>query len=212
MVWFNQFSCRTCMKDWTAGLECTCGTVLHGSQMWEPLCGLQVIKCRAAVAWEAGKPPSIEDVEVAPPKVHEVRIKVVISRHGCHVTYETYEFKQISPAFFFFLLFNRKMIICCGITETPLLLNPLDVGEVARYFPHFWISVIYAVNSVCKDISLPALLDCVTVMALFVYSVRSQPVACATQTGPACMRLARACGCDPSPLFWAMKAQEWWRA
>lgn len=36
----------------------------------------QVIKCRAAVAWEAGKPLSIEDVEVAPPKAHEVRIKV----------------------------------------------------------------------------------------------------------------------------------------
>lgn len=36
----------------------------------------QVIKCKAAVAWEAGKPLSIEEVEVAPPKVHEVRIKV----------------------------------------------------------------------------------------------------------------------------------------
>lgn len=28
------------------------------------------------MAWEPGKPLSIEDVEVAPPKVHEVRIKV----------------------------------------------------------------------------------------------------------------------------------------
>lgn len=36
----------------------------------------QVIKCKAAVAWEAGKPLSIEEVEVAPPKAHEVRIKV----------------------------------------------------------------------------------------------------------------------------------------
>uniref|UniRef100_A0A674APU0 Alcohol dehydrogenase 5 n=1 Tax=Salmo trutta TaxID=8032 RepID=A0A674APU0_SALTR len=36
----------------------------------------QVIKCKAAVAWEAGKPLSIEEVEVAPPKVHDVRIKV----------------------------------------------------------------------------------------------------------------------------------------
>ncbi|KAH1169598.1 alcohol dehydrogenase class-3 [Mauremys mutica] len=36
-----------------------------------------VIKCKAAVAWEAGKPLSIEEVEVAPPKAHEVRIKVV---------------------------------------------------------------------------------------------------------------------------------------
>ena len=38
----------------------------------------QLIKCKAAVAWEAGKPLSIEEVEVAPPKAHEVRIKVMI--------------------------------------------------------------------------------------------------------------------------------------
>lgn len=31
---------------------------------------------QAAVAWEAGKDLSIEDVEVAPPKAHEVRIEV----------------------------------------------------------------------------------------------------------------------------------------
>ncbi|XP_048858618.1 alcohol dehydrogenase class-3-like isoform X3 [Brienomyrus brachyistius] len=43
----------------------------------------QVIKCRAAVAWEAEKPLSIEDVEVAPPKAHEVRIKTAASGM-CH--------------------------------------------------------------------------------------------------------------------------------
>ncbi|XP_075465440.1 alcohol dehydrogenase 1-like [Ascaphus truei] len=37
----------------------------------------KVIKCKAAVAWEASKPLSIEEVEVAPPKAHEVRIKMV---------------------------------------------------------------------------------------------------------------------------------------
>uniref|UniRef100_A0A670IJ37 Uncharacterized protein n=1 Tax=Podarcis muralis TaxID=64176 RepID=A0A670IJ37_PODMU len=31
-----------------------------------------VIKCKAAVAWEVKKPLSIEQVEVAPPKAHEV--------------------------------------------------------------------------------------------------------------------------------------------
>ncbi|NXD45552.1 ADH1 dehydrogenase, partial [Copsychus sechellarum] len=36
-----------------------------------------VIKCRAAVAWAPGKPLSVEDVEVAPPKAGEVRIKIV---------------------------------------------------------------------------------------------------------------------------------------
>ena len=38
----------------------------------------QVIKCRAMGVWEAGKPLSIEEIEVASPKAHEVRIKVMI--------------------------------------------------------------------------------------------------------------------------------------
>ncbi|XP_054239297.1 alcohol dehydrogenase 1 isoform X2 [Indicator indicator] len=37
----------------------------------------KVIKCKAAVLWEANKPLSMEEVEVAPPKAHEVRIKIV---------------------------------------------------------------------------------------------------------------------------------------
>uniref|UniRef100_A0A8C4YKC3 Alcohol dehydrogenase 1 n=1 Tax=Gopherus evgoodei TaxID=1825980 RepID=A0A8C4YKC3_9SAUR len=47
-----------------------------------------VIKCKAAVAWEVGKPLSIEEVEVAPPKAHEVRVKIVatgICRTDDHV-------------------------------------------------------------------------------------------------------------------------------
>ncbi|XP_012496523.1 PREDICTED: alcohol dehydrogenase class-3-like [Propithecus coquereli] len=43
----------------------------------------QVIKCKAAVAWEAGKPLSIEEIEVAPPKAHEVRIKILATA-VCH--------------------------------------------------------------------------------------------------------------------------------
>uniref|UniRef100_A0A8B9PFA3 ADH1 dehydrogenase n=1 Tax=Apteryx owenii TaxID=8824 RepID=A0A8B9PFA3_APTOW len=38
-----------------------------------------VIRCRAAVAWAAGKPLSVEEVEVAPPKAQEVRVKIVAS-------------------------------------------------------------------------------------------------------------------------------------
>ncbi|NP_062159.3 alcohol dehydrogenase 1 [Rattus norvegicus] len=37
----------------------------------------KVIKCKAAVLWEPHKPFTIEDIEVAPPKAHEVRIKMV---------------------------------------------------------------------------------------------------------------------------------------
>lgn len=43
----------------------------------------QVITCKAAVAWEPKKPLSIETVEVAPPKAHEVRIKI-IATGVCH--------------------------------------------------------------------------------------------------------------------------------
>lgn len=37
---------------------------------------LQPIHCLAAVAWEAGKDLSIEEIEVAPPQAHEVRIQI----------------------------------------------------------------------------------------------------------------------------------------
>ncbi|XP_036323199.1 alcohol dehydrogenase class-3 [Rhagoletis pomonella] len=43
----------------------------------------KVITCKAAIAWEAKKPLVIEDVEVAPPKAHEVRIQIVASG-VCH--------------------------------------------------------------------------------------------------------------------------------
>ncbi|KAK3089149.1 hypothetical protein FSP39_001283, partial [Pinctada imbricata] len=44
---------------------------------------LQAITCKAAVAWEAKKPLVIEEVQVAPPKAGEVRIKV-LSTGVCH--------------------------------------------------------------------------------------------------------------------------------
>ncbi|KAI6035500.1 class III ADH enzyme [Pisolithus orientalis] len=37
----------------------------------------QVIKCKAAVCWAAGEELKIEEVEVAPPQAHEVRIKII---------------------------------------------------------------------------------------------------------------------------------------
>ncbi|XP_024026704.1 alcohol dehydrogenase 1 [Morus notabilis] len=43
----------------------------------------QVIKCRAAVAWEAGKPLVIEEVEVAPPQANEVRLKILFTAPCC---------------------------------------------------------------------------------------------------------------------------------
>lgn len=43
----------------------------------------KVITCKAAVAWEPGNPLTIEDVQVDPPKAHEVRIKMMYSG-VCH--------------------------------------------------------------------------------------------------------------------------------
>merc|ERR1711915_727888 len=43
----------------------------------------QVITCRAAVAWEAKVPLSIETIEVGPPKAGEVRIKI-LATGVCH--------------------------------------------------------------------------------------------------------------------------------
>ncbi|XP_029453220.1 alcohol dehydrogenase 1-like [Rhinatrema bivittatum] len=37
----------------------------------------KVIKCKAAVLWETEKPFSIEEVEVPPPRAHEIRVKIV---------------------------------------------------------------------------------------------------------------------------------------
>ncbi|XP_068126952.1 alcohol dehydrogenase 1-like [Hyperolius riggenbachi] len=52
----------------------------------------KVIKCKAAVMWEVGKPLSVEEIEVAPPKANEVRIKIVatsICRSDEHVQHGT---------------------------------------------------------------------------------------------------------------------------
>ncbi|PIK40878.1 putative alcohol dehydrogenase class-3 isoform X1 [Apostichopus japonicus] len=46
-------------------------------------CGKVPIICRAAVAWEAGKPLSLEEVEVAPPRKGEVRVKI-LATGVCH--------------------------------------------------------------------------------------------------------------------------------
>jgi len=58
----------------------------------------QVIKCLAAIAWKAGEPLSIEEVEVAPPKAGEVRIKV-LSSGVCHTDAYTLSGKDPEGAF-----------------------------------------------------------------------------------------------------------------
>ncbi|KAI5961928.1 hypothetical protein KGF57_001556 [Candida theae] len=54
----------------------------------------KTITCKAAVAWEANKPLSIETIEVAPPKAHEVRIKIY-DTGVCHT--DAYTLSGVDP-------------------------------------------------------------------------------------------------------------------
>lgn len=54
----------------------------------------KVIKCRAAVAWMEKQPLSFEEIEVAPPKAHEVRIKIVATAL-CHT--DAYTLDGLDP-------------------------------------------------------------------------------------------------------------------
>ncbi|XP_050531968.1 alcohol dehydrogenase class-3 [Daktulosphaira vitifoliae] len=54
----------------------------------------KVIHCKAAVAWEPKKPLLIENIEVAPPKENEVRIKI-ISTAICHT--DAYTLDGLDP-------------------------------------------------------------------------------------------------------------------
>ncbi|XP_020112793.1 alcohol dehydrogenase 1-like [Ananas comosus] len=58
----------------------------------------RVITCKAAVAWEAGKPLVIEEVEVAPPQATEVRVKIKFTAL-CHTDLHFWEAKGESPLF-----------------------------------------------------------------------------------------------------------------
>jgi len=58
----------------------------------------KTITCKAAVAWEPGKPLSIEEIEVAPPKAHEVRIRIHYTG-VCHTDAYTLSGKDPEGAF-----------------------------------------------------------------------------------------------------------------
>jgi S-(hydroxymethyl)glutathione dehydrogenase/alcohol dehydrogenase len=56
------------------------------------------IRCKAAVAWGAGQDLSIEDIEVAPPRAHEVRIEIHYTG-VCHTDAYTMSGKDPEGAF-----------------------------------------------------------------------------------------------------------------
>ncbi|KAL9436235.1 hypothetical protein AB3S75_022315 [Citrus x aurantiifolia] len=57
-----------------------------------------ILTCKAAVAWEAGKPLIIQDVEVAPPQAMEVRIKIKYTSL-CRTDLYFWESKGQTPLF-----------------------------------------------------------------------------------------------------------------
>ncbi|CAI9725679.1 alcohol dehydrogenase class-3 [Octopus vulgaris] len=70
------------------------------------------IKCMAAIAWEAKKPLSIEEVEVAPPKSGEVRIKILHSG-VCHT--DAYTLNGLDPEGIFPVILGHEG---AGIVES----------------------------------------------------------------------------------------------
>ncbi|KAL0637963.1 formate dehydrogenase (NAD+) [Maublancomyces gigas] len=58
----------------------------------------KTITCKAAVAWESGQPLSIEDIEVLPPRAHEVRVKIYYTG-VCHTDAYTLSGKDPEGAF-----------------------------------------------------------------------------------------------------------------
>ena len=73
----------------------------------------QVIKCKAAVCWGAGEALQIEEVEVAPPKAHEVRIKI-LHTGKCGK-----------------FLCGRPIVSPCQVYATPT--TPLAIARIPRY-------------------------------------------------------------------------------
>ncbi|KAL1588701.1 S-(hydroxymethyl)glutathione dehydrogenase [Cladosporium halotolerans] len=58
----------------------------------------KTITCKAAVAWAAGEDLSIEDIQVAPPRAHEVRIRILYNGL-CHTDAYTLSGKDPEGAF-----------------------------------------------------------------------------------------------------------------
>ncbi|KAI9815215.1 MAG: S-(hydroxymethyl)glutathione dehydrogenase [Phylliscum demangeonii] len=58
----------------------------------------KTIRCKAAVAWEAGQDLSVEEVEVGPPRAHEVRIEIYYTG-VCHTDSYTLSGKDPEGAF-----------------------------------------------------------------------------------------------------------------
>ena len=67
----------------------------------------------AAVAWEAGKPLSIEEVEVAPPQAMEVRVKILYTAL-CHTDVYFWEAKVYIHTYNYCICISRVCVFLLG--------------------------------------------------------------------------------------------------
>ena len=82
--------------------------------------------CAAAVAWEAGKPLVIEEVEVAPPQKNEVRVKILFTSL-CHTDVYFWEAKVLTPKF------SREMTIWICFSFTHFVLLTIFLGPNSSF-------------------------------------------------------------------------------
>lgn len=102
----------------------------------------QVITCKAAVAWEAGKPVSIEEITVDPPKANEVRIKVLYNAlchtvsSVCALSRGHYESLTIATAHRTSLLYVHRLAHLAAAESGragPSVLPPFATCELTRF-------------------------------------------------------------------------------
>ncbi|KAL2895611.1 Alcohol dehydrogenase-like 7 [Bienertia sinuspersici] len=97
------------------------------------------ILCKAAIAKEAGKPLVIEEVEVAAPKAHEIRIKIICTSL-CHSDLTLWSLKE-PPGYFPRILGHEAVGIVESIGEN---VDDFDEGD-------FVMPVFLANCGDCKD-------------------------------------------------------------
>jgi hypothetical protein len=84
-----------------------------------------LIVCKAAVAWDAGQTLTFEDIEVAPPKAHEVRIEIYYTG-VCHTGMRCYAAVKC-----IYLLTALPQMLTPSLARTLKALSPLFLAMKA---------------------------------------------------------------------------------
>ncbi|KAK5857028.1 hypothetical protein PBY51_010297 [Eleginops maclovinus] len=118
----------------------------------------KVIRCRAAVAWEAGKPLVMEEVEVAPPKSGEVRLKIAATGI-CHT--DSYTLSGSDPEGVFPVVLGHEGAgivesIGEGVTKFQKgdTVIPLYIPQCGKSLFHFMGCSTFSEYTVVAEISL----------------------------------------------------------